>query len=429
MKHLTLVNVQVPLSINCGHRGVHTLAICQISCERTALLVNSSLMSALRTKLRTLGPAITSIPCTEALRAGFGACLGLGMAGLFLLSPIVDPQFGLYLIAPLGATSVLLFAVPNSPLAQPWSAIVGNSISALVGVAVCIAVADPTLRIAMAVGLSIAAMALARAVHPPGGAVAMVAAMSSDTVNDLGFRFALAPVAIGTVFLVCVAMIYARATGRRYPFRQFDESNMHGTADPTPGERLSLSEDELAEILRRYRQSLNLGVEDLARLIGAAELQAASHRIGPITAGDIMSRDLVTVGPETNLAKVADLFTEHGFTSLPVVQEDDRFVGVIYQIHLIRRSREDAKRLQRSLGAAMARLIDPGRDAPVRACEVMAVATPRVVSTTPIAALLPMLSDGEIDAVPVLNGTKIVGIVTRSDLIAALARQALNPTK
>lgn len=347
------------------------------------------------------------------------------MAGLFLLSPIVDPQFGLYLIAPLGATSVLLFAVPNSPLAQPWSAIVGNSISALVGVAVCIAVAEPTLRIALAVGLSIVAMALVRAVHPPGGAVAMVAAMSSDTVHALGFRFAVAPVAIGTVFLVGVAMIYGRSTGRRYPFRQFDEPNAHGTADPKPIERLSLSEDDLVEILRRYRQSLNLGVEDLARLIGAAELQAASHRIGPMTAGDIMSRDLVTVSPETSLSKVADLFTEHGFTSLPVVQEDGRFVGVIYQIHLIRRSREDAKRLQRNLGTVMARLIDPGREDPVRASDVMAVATPRVVPTAPIAVLLPMLSDGEFDAVPVMKSNIVVGIVTRSDLITALARQAL----
>ena len=47
------------------------------------------------------------------------------------------------------------------------------------------------------------------------------------------------------------------------------------TADHPAPERLGLAREELEEILRNYRQSLNLGVEDLARLIGAAEMQAA----------------------------------------------------------------------------------------------------------------------------------------------------------
>ncbi|MBV6636778.1 MAG: HPP family protein, partial [Mameliella sp.] len=127
-------------------------------------------------KLRSLGPAVASVSPVEALRAGVGAIVGLGLAGVFLLSPAMDPDLGLYLIAPFGATSVLLFAVPNSPLAQPWSAVVGNTVAALVGVAVCMTVADPTLRVALAVGLAITATILCRAVHPPAGAVAMTAA-------------------------------------------------------------------------------------------------------------------------------------------------------------------------------------------------------------------------------------------------------------
>mgnify|MGYP005753500025 FL=1 len=84
--------------------------------------------------LKSLGPAVARVPAREALRAGLGALIGLGLSGLFLLSPAVDLDLGLYLVAPFGASSVLLFAVPNSPLAQPWSAIVGNTVAALVGV-------------------------------------------------------------------------------------------------------------------------------------------------------------------------------------------------------------------------------------------------------------------------------------------------------
>ena len=375
--------------------------------------------------LQALGPAIGPGSGHEALRAGLGALFGLGVAGLFLLSPSADQRLGLYLIAPFGATSVLVFAVPNSPLAQPWSAVVGNCAAAFVGVLACMLIPDAALRIALAVGLSVALMIPLRAVHPPAGAVAMTAAMNPEATLQLGFGFVLAPVLAGTLILVAIAMIYARATGRHYPFRQFDDPGPHGTADPAPIERLGLSRDELSDILQRYRQSLNLGVEDLARLIGAAELQAASHRTGPLTASDIMSRDLVTVAPDTRLREVARIFRQHDFTSLPVVEAGDIFRGVIFQIHLIRRAQEDAFRHDHRLIAAMARLLEERADQPTRADEIMQTDPPTAAPGTPLGALLPMLASGHCDAVPVLDGPRIIGIVTQTDLIAAFARESL----
>ncbi|ASP18881.1 HPP family protein [Antarctobacter heliothermus] len=374
--------------------------------------------------LKSLGPAVARVSTTEAIRAGLGALIGLGLIGLFVLSPAVDLELGLYLVAPFGASSVLLFAVPNSPLAQPWSAIVGNTVAALVAVAVCLLVTDPVLRIPLAVGLAVTATILCRAVHPPAGAVAMTAAMSPEAIAHLGFWFALAPVAIGTTALVLLATIYARLTGRHYPFRQFEDPSKFGTEDRNPTERLGLSEDQLTEILDRYSQSFNLGVEDLARLIGAAELQAAAQSSGPLTAQDIMSHSLVTVTPDTALGQIADLFRQHRFTSLPVVGPDATFLGVIFQMHLITRARADALRLDRGFGAALRRLLDRDRDRPVKAGDIMSVASPRATTNTPIGALLPMMADGDTDAVPVIEYGKIVGIVTRTDLIAALARSA-----
>ncbi|MBL6430178.1 MAG: HPP family protein [Maritimibacter sp.] len=375
--------------------------------------------------LRSLGPVVPRASTREALRAGLGALVGLGVTGLLLLSPQIDPALGLYLVAPFGASAVLLFAVPNSPLAQPWSAVVGNTLAALVGVAVCLFVADPLGRIALSVALAIVVMILARAVHPPAGAVAMTAALNPEVIETLGFRFALAPIAVGTLALVALAVLYARLTGRHYPFRQFHDRNPHGTEDAAPNERLGLSEEELTGILERYRQSFNLGVEDLARLIGAAEAQAVTHRTGPITAADMMSRDLVTVGPETSLAQVAQEFRRHRFTSLPVVTGDRRYLGVIFQIHLIMRADDDAARLKRRFLPALRRLTDRRRDRPVEAQDIMSVAGPRATPTTPLAALMPMLADDGVDAVPVLQHGRITGIVTRTDLVAALARADL----
>nr|WP_211201649.1 HPP family protein [Rhodobacter sp. NTK016B] len=358
------------------------------------------------------------------MRAGLGALIGLGLTGLFVLSPTVDADLGLYLVAPFGATSVLLFALPNSPLAQPWSAIVGNTVAALVAVAVCLLVTDPVLRIALAVGLAITATILCRAIHPPAGAVAMTAAMSPDAIADLGFWFALTPIALGTALLVLIAALYARLTGRRYPFRQFDAPGKHGTEDRNPTERLGLSEDDLTAILDRYRQSFNIGVEDLARLIGAAELQAAAQSGGRVVAADIMSRNLVTIGPETPLSEIADLFRHHRFTSLPVVGADQGFQGVIFQIHLISETRASALSAHRGFTGSVRHWLRRGQAGPMTAADIMSVAGPRADADTPVGALLPMMADGDTDAVPVLDRDRIIGIVTRTDLIATLARSA-----
>ena len=197
-----------------------------------------------RRSLRAIGPAIPPVSAAEALRAGFGAFAGLAVAGLFILSPQADLELGLYLIAPFGASAVLLFAVPNSPLAQPWSAIVGNTIAALVGVTICLNIPDPALRIALAVGFTVALIGFARAVHPTI-ADQVTAAMNPEAIAELGYWFALMPVALGTFVLVAAATAYAHLTGRRYPFRQFDEEHAQGTTDHPPLERLGLEAETL----------------------------------------------------------------------------------------------------------------------------------------------------------------------------------------
>lgn len=80
-------------------------------------------------------PAALRVDARERWRAVVGAALGLLLAGL--VSRWAGAQLGIHpwLMAPLGASAVLVFAVPASPLAQPWPVIGGNTASALVGLA------------------------------------------------------------------------------------------------------------------------------------------------------------------------------------------------------------------------------------------------------------------------------------------------------
>ena len=96
------------------------------------------------------------------------------------------------------------------------------------------------------------------------------------------------------------------------------------------------------------------------------------------------SRDRCSRDAPDNRGRVLQ---HHGFTALPVDDGADKYLGLIYQIHLIQRGRDDAVRLNRGFGAAMARLIDPQRAIPVRAVDILSGTTARAVRATPVVDL------------------------------------------
>ncbi|MBP1806114.1 HPP family protein [Rubellimicrobium aerolatum] len=227
----------------------------------------------LRRALRALGPAMPRPSGGEPFRAALGAGLALLACGAMVaLGGRAGASEGLILIAPLGATAFLLFAAPNSPLAQPWSAVVGNTVSAFVAVTVVLIGPPQAIAAGLAVFWAIAGMAAVRAMHPPGGAVALATVLAAPTVTELGYRFVLAPVLLDTVALVGLAMLFNRLTGRHYPFRQPHRD---------PAHRLGLQPEDLSALLHRLNQSANIGTEDFGRLLEAAEAESERRRRGP----------------------------------------------------------------------------------------------------------------------------------------------------
>ncbi|MFD2843246.1 CBS domain-containing protein [Paracoccus cavernae] len=234
----------------------------------------------------------------------------------------------------------------------------------------------------------------------------------------------LSPVMLGTAILSLLAVPYARATGRRYPFRQADTPHVPEMDEEPQRDPLGLTREELGDLLADFRQTQNIGVEDLARLIAAAEDRAANLRLGNLTCGEVMTRDPVTVRPLTSLDQVADLFARLGYTALPVTEDDGQFRGMIFQIHLIRFAVEQARRDTGGFRAALRQAM--GRDpvaGHVYAREIMRSDGPRLAADSPATALLPLLAEGLREAVPILEQGRVVGIVTRTDLVARLEEE------
>ncbi len=211
------------------------------------------------------------------------------------------------LVAPMGVSSVLLFAVPASPLAQPWSIIGGNTLSALAGIACAMLIPDPTYAGAFAVAAAIGVMSLTRCLHPPGGAAALTAVLGGPAIAAAGWSFALVPIALNSVILVAIGWAFNNATRHSYPHRVKTVSrNTHGTADPAPQDRVGYTTADIDSVLARYDELLDVSRDDLDALFRQVEAQAHRRLHGEIRCEKIMSRDIIYAIPEEGVGLARD---------------------------------------------------------------------------------------------------------------------------
>lgn len=335
----------------------------------------------------------------EAVRAGFGALLGVALCGL-LARLFAEGRFSHapLLVAPIGASAVLVFAAPAAPLAQPRAVLGGNVLSALIGVTVALIIPEPTIAAAVAVALAIVAMALTGCLHPPGGAVALGAVLAAGAGHAESFGYVLVPVGLCSLLLILLGAAYGRLTGHSYPHRVKPPMNVHHTKDTPPAERLGYTSADLDAALSHYGELLDVSPEDLDALFRQVEQEASRRLHSQILCEDIMSRDLIFVDVDQSAYSALAYLQSRELRNAPVLDSQGRVVGMVRRAELL------AGRLH-----TVATVLDPF--------------THRVKPKTPIEALLPLLSSGAAhEALVVDNDRKLIGIITQTDLLAVLYR-------
>jgi CBS domain-containing membrane protein len=160
----------------------------------------------------------TLIDFKDHLWTFIGSFTGIALIGC-INKLYLSATDSVFLIGSFGASSVLIYGIVNSPLAQPRNLIGGHVICAIVGVSVhYIIPSELWLSSALAVSLSIVFMQITKTLHPPGGATALIANIGSQKVTGLGYLYVLSPVLSGAVILLLVAiLVNNRAAHRQYP--------------------------------------------------------------------------------------------------------------------------------------------------------------------------------------------------------------------
>ncbi|PWB30418.1 HPP family protein [Pseudomonas sp. SDI] len=359
-------------------------------------------------------PAALHIPPKEWLRAGLGALLGLLLAG-GLTSVLFGSTVALHLMAPLAASAVLLFGVHSGALSQPWPLLGSYACAMAVGLGLHHLFGPSLLVVVLALLAVILLMCLLRCLHPPGAALAVSLALADPSLSQLGVAV-VEPILLNALCLLLVAVVYNRLTGVRYPKIAAPRKDLHHTQDAPLAERVGLRSDDLDQALEEVGGFVDVTRDDLERIILATERHALQRSLGGISAAQVMSRDVQFAAPTDSLEQAWELLSRHRLKTLPVLDAERRLVGIVSLSDLVGPAMARARFSWRALF---------GRRRPVRLAQVM---SPRVISVRseqPASELVQLLCEQGLHCLPVLEQGQVVGVITQTDLIAALQRHLL----
>ncbi len=252
-----------------------------------------------------LGLVFDNISHAERLVSTLGGVLGI-FCIFFITRASLDSAGALLIVPSMGASAVLLFAVPHGALSQPWNVFGGHLVSALVGVSCAIAVPGEILAASLAVGLAIGAMHYLRCIHPPGGATALAAVIGGDTTHALGYQFVITPVLINVLIMLIIAVAF----NYLFPWRRYPEwlgNKTEEDLDKSTGvSQRSIEHADLVYALSQLDTVIPVSEHDLLRIYALATGQVNQRQLQPeqIKPGCYYSNG--ASGPEHCIRQIVD---------------------------------------------------------------------------------------------------------------------------
>ncbi len=218
---------------------------------------------------------------SEKLVSGLGALLGL--LAVYAISGWYLGAAGTSLmVASMGATAVLLFAVPHGALSQPWAVIGGHGISALIGVACQRLFPGELFTSALAVGLAVSAMHYLRCIHPPGGATALAAVIGGPDIHALGYQYLLTPVMLNVASILAVAVLFnGLFAWRRYPAHLANRQSAQPAEPRGQPTAPLITHEDLAYAMEQVNSYIDVTSDDLAKLFELALEHAQQQELHP----------------------------------------------------------------------------------------------------------------------------------------------------
>ena len=338
------------------------------------------------------------------------------------------------IVASMGASAVILFIMPHSPLAQPWPLIGGHLVSAIIGITCTQLFADTIVASACASGGSVLAMLLLRCLHPPGAATALTPIIAGDPANFMNYSFVLMPVGVNVAIMLVMAIAINRWVLRYdYPTNTYQGDNKKLKHDTLiqPSQRTGISEQDLEQALENMDMFMDVSAGDLSKLLSDAQMQSFKRYSGNITCADIMIKNIPTVEYGTEVEEAWKIMQSEKLKAMPVIDRAKRVIGIITWNDFFKFITVGANEsFQEKFRAFIRRSSDVSTDKPESVGHIMTSSVSVLPESTHIADLIPLMSNQGYRQIPIVNNEKrLVGMVYQANLIAALYNESHEYTK
>ncbi|MGZ5611938.1 MAG: HPP family protein [Methylobacter sp.] len=328
-------------------------------------------------------------------------------------------------VASMGASAVIVFIVPNSPLAQPWPLVGGQLVSAVIGVHCAQSLNDTVWASACAVGGSVLVMLLLRCLHPPGAATALTPVMAGNSITSLGYGFVLMPVALNVAIMLILAIAINRWLLRHeYPsivHKTDDKKHQPNTSLPL-SQHTGILEQDVEQALENMDMFMDVSTGDLSKLLSDAQRQSFKRFRGNITCADIMVRNIQTVEYGTEVEDAWKCMHSEKLKAMPVIDRARRVIGIITWNDFFKFIDVGANEsFQAKFQTFIRRTPKITADKPESVGHIMTTSVCVLPESAHIADLVPLMSNQGYRQIPIVNHERrLVGMVYQADLIAAL---------
>ena len=383
-------------------------------------------------KLLTFLQAFTVDPVQLNIKAKILSLLACFCA-IFFIALITQTIIGVsnssILVASMGASAVILFFIPNSPLAQPWPFVGGQLCSAFIGMSCALYITETASAAATAAGGSVLLMLLLRCLHPPATATALAPVMS-DSISSLGYSFMLVPVGINVGLMLILAVIINRwVMNRDYPSALSRKEAAKGQRESSyrPSNKIGISKQDIELALKNSDSFVDITATELSHLLSNAEMNTFKRVQSGISCADIMVREVISVEYGTEVEDAWKLIQTKKLKAIPVVDSANRVIGIITWHDFFKYINLDAyDSLQDQFRRFIRRTAKIETNKPEAVGHIMTQPVITLHETTHIAELIPLMSLHGHRQIPIINEQhRLVGMVYQANLVAALYNQGL----
>jgi len=269
-------------------------------------------------------PQESTTPWTEKLLSALLIVISLIIIVYFSqIAKIYDETNSVSILASIGASAILVFAVPHGKLSQPWPVIGSHMIAATVGISCAKFIPELVIAAGVSVSLSALIMYLLRCLHPPGGGTALGVVYASSETIEIGYNFVFNPVLVDCLLLVGLGLLLNNIVpNRSYPYA-LKPSNKKNLDD------YRLTQADISQALEKMGIYVDVTKAELSHIYAIARDIAEHRRFNTLKCQDVMSQPVISVEYGDDIETIWALLSENKIRALPVVDNRSRLLGMV----------------------------------------------------------------------------------------------------